>query len=36
MPAELAAARVTYPQFQQFRDMWRQLRLLSGALSACR
>lgn len=32
MPAELAAARVSYPQFKQFRDMWRQLRLLSGVV----
>lgn len=30
MPPELAALRVTLPEFQQFRQMWRQLHLLSG------
>ncbi len=30
MPSELAAQRVSYADFKQFRDMWRQLHLLSG------
>ena len=31
MPAELAGLRVSFEEFRQFRDVWRQLRLLSGA-----
>ncbi|PRW57749.1 calcium uptake mitochondrial-like [Chlorella sorokiniana] len=32
MPSDLATQRVTYAEFRQFRDMWRQLRLLAVAL----
>ncbi|PSC74405.1 ARF guanine-nucleotide exchange factor GNOM isoform B [Micractinium conductrix] len=32
MPAELAGLRVSFEEFRQFRDVWRQLRLLSVAL----
>lgn len=30
MPSELASKRITFAEFKQFRDMWRQLHLLSG------
>lgn len=32
MPADLASMQITFSDFKQFRDMWKQLRLLSVAL----
>lgn len=31
LPADLAHLQVSFADFKQFRDVWRQLRLLSGA-----
>ena len=32
MPPALAGLRISFAEFRQFREMWRQLRLLSGVL----